>query len=339
MKILVPEPNKKPGVSYAVTDDGLELPVIDVTHPAFAVSMTDGELAALTAAFIEEVERQQKMPLIVQRFFMRAFLRKSAVGRGLLAARGTFLSGMSTYLMKLGPDNLGSYAVPVDRKITASLPPLSMRLRLQDVAHLSADALAPQLEASPGRSLHFVNIAGGPAIDNVNTLILLRRDRPAFLDGRPIAIHVLYQDEAGPSFGARALQALVAPGGKLHGLQVSFDHLRYDWRDADRLTRVLVELELAGAVWTASSEGGLFEYGSDDEIVANLNALRSAAGPGTVVVGTVTRDEGVAKITRGQSGIATRPRSVSAFQALAAQGGWALDTVIQGPFSFSVRLR
>ena len=104
MKILVPEPNKKPGVSYAVTDDGLELPVIDVTHPAFAVSMTDGELAALTASFIQEVERQQKLPRFIQRLFMRAFLWNSAVGRGLLAARGTCLSGMSTYLMKIGPD-------------------------------------------------------------------------------------------------------------------------------------------------------------------------------------------------------------------------------------------
>ena len=32
----IPEQNKKPGVCYAVTDDGLELPVIDITHPAFA---------------------------------------------------------------------------------------------------------------------------------------------------------------------------------------------------------------------------------------------------------------------------------------------------------------
>jgi len=29
----VPELNKKPGVCYAVTDDGLDLPVIDLTHP------------------------------------------------------------------------------------------------------------------------------------------------------------------------------------------------------------------------------------------------------------------------------------------------------------------
>ena len=29
----VPETRKKPGVYYAVTDDGIELPIVDVTHP------------------------------------------------------------------------------------------------------------------------------------------------------------------------------------------------------------------------------------------------------------------------------------------------------------------
>jgi len=31
----VTEPNKRPGVRYAFAPDGLELPVIDVEHPAF----------------------------------------------------------------------------------------------------------------------------------------------------------------------------------------------------------------------------------------------------------------------------------------------------------------
>jgi hypothetical protein len=31
------ERNKRPGVCYALTDDGIELPVIDLTHPAFTV--------------------------------------------------------------------------------------------------------------------------------------------------------------------------------------------------------------------------------------------------------------------------------------------------------------
>ena len=53
MDPIVPEGQKRFGVSYAVTDTGLELPVIDVTHPAFAIAPTDAELDALAAAFQE----------------------------------------------------------------------------------------------------------------------------------------------------------------------------------------------------------------------------------------------------------------------------------------------
>jgi len=38
MNDLIPERNKRTGVCYALTDDGLELPVVDITHPAFAVN-------------------------------------------------------------------------------------------------------------------------------------------------------------------------------------------------------------------------------------------------------------------------------------------------------------
>jgi hypothetical protein len=42
----IPEKNNRAGLSYAVTDDGLELPVIDTTHPAFACEMTEAEISA-----------------------------------------------------------------------------------------------------------------------------------------------------------------------------------------------------------------------------------------------------------------------------------------------------
>ncbi|HYQ18734.1 MAG TPA: hypothetical protein VEQ58_23325, partial [Polyangiaceae bacterium] len=51
------ERNKRPGVSYAVTDDGLELPVLDVTHPAFAFELSDEKLAAMLRRFLDEQQR------------------------------------------------------------------------------------------------------------------------------------------------------------------------------------------------------------------------------------------------------------------------------------------
>ncbi len=337
MTARIIESNKKPGVSYAFTDDGLELPVIDVTHQAFAVAPTDQELETLTAAFLGMLERMRAMTSDAEKEAARKMMEASIIGRGLQAASGTFLTGINTYLMKLGPDNLGTYAVPLDRQIAASLPLVSLRMRVQDVARMEAEALAPTLAASPGRPLHFINIAGGPAIDNLNALILLRRDHPDLLERRPIVIHVFDQDQAGPAFGRRALEALLAPGAKLHGLDVTFTLVSYDWRHANRLAEELATLELVAAVWAASSEGGLFEYGDDEAIVSNLQVLRAAGSAGTVT-GSVTRDSGPAALSRGATGVATIPRSLAAFTALAERSGWSVDEVITGPFSFNLRL-
>jgi hypothetical protein len=48
--------------------------------------------------------------------------------RGIAASEGGFLSGMNTYIMKVGPDNLNDgYASKIDRMIAAFMPTLSMR--------------------------------------------------------------------------------------------------------------------------------------------------------------------------------------------------------------------
>ena len=70
-----------------------------------------------------------------------------------------------------------------------------------------------------------------------------------------------------------SLQALAAPGGPLAGLDVAFQHHPYDWNDTAPLARLLAGLTARGAIIAASSEGGLFEYGTDDAVVANLTAL------------------------------------------------------------------
>src|SRR4051812_18584795 len=162
------ERNKQAGVSYAVTNDGLELPVVDVTHPAFATELDPETERLMVAQFLAEQRRFARLPPLVQRVLMRFFTRGSRIARGLRRAEGTFLDGMTTYLFKLGPKNLGSYAVRVDRRILMSLPAISVRLRLLDMARLLADELASRLARQPKQPLHFVNIAGGPGIDSLN---------------------------------------------------------------------------------------------------------------------------------------------------------------------------
>jgi len=329
--------DKKPGVSYAVTPDGMELPVIDVTHPAFALALSDAELTRRTEEYRRQMAGFDRLPDLLRRPLLRILLGRSRMGRALLDASGGFLGGLDTYRMKLGPDNLGPWANAADRRFVSALPPTAMRLRLQDMAHLLAEAIGPQLDRRPLARLSLLNIAGGPAMDSLNALILLHRSHPASLAGRPIAIEVFDQDEDGPAFGARALEALSAPGGALHGVQVRFSHVPYDWKHTETLEQTAADLRVGEGICAVSSEGGLFEYGDDEEIVHNLAAIRRATGEGTVVTGSVTRQTG-RRPGRHPLRLAVKPRSLEAFRALAARSGWTIDRAIERPASYNVRM-
>ena len=199
--VKLPEPNKKDGVCYAVTEDGVELPVVDVTHPAFALDLSDSEQGGLVQGFMNESIPFASCPKPLRNLLLRILLRGSVLAQGIREAEGGFMSWLHTYLLKLGPEMLGSaYAKPIDRKIAAAFPAMSVRLRLQDVAHLMAETLLPALEAAPSGPLHFLNIAGGPAVDTLNALVLLTRQAPGILDHRSVTITVLDIDDAGPAF-------------------------------------------------------------------------------------------------------------------------------------------
>ena len=318
---------------YATTDDGLRLPVVDVTSPAFAVSVTDAELATMSEQFVRESENRQELPPPV-----REALQRSMLGAALAAASGTFLAGIGTYLLKLAPTNLGDGFGEIDRRIAASFPAFATRVRLQDMANLLADGLAILLAANVARPLCLINIAGGTASDSWNALLQLRAEQTDALAGRAIAITVLDPDDRGPRFGALAVAALAASEGPLSGIAVGFRHVPYDWSQADRLGTLLARLGARSAACAISSEGGLFEYGSDAEITANLAQLHSGTPSDAFVVGSVTRDGAPARASQAASGVPTRPRTLDAFRSLASQSGWIVERVLERPFSFHVRL-
>lgn len=320
----IPEKAKKPGVFYAFTEEGVELPVIDITHPAFALAEPGAEEANAMAKKAEaDQEKHNRLPALVRKTMLWFMSGKSVLMRGLLGASGGFLSSMTTYLMKLGPDNLGQrYAGKIDRAIAASLPAFSARLRLQDTARLLADGIAPWLAAQPKRDLHFVNIAGGPCLDDLNALLLLRRDQYERIANRRIIIHVLDLESAGPLFGGRALEALLAPGAPLAGLKIEMEYIPYNWSQPEKLPGCLNGIDMGRAVVGVSSEGGLFNYGTDAEIAGNLKALHALTPPETVLVGTLTPKFRPGQAFNTMSGLQTIPRELDEFEHLAGQSGW-----------------
>jgi hypothetical protein len=336
--VRIPERNKKPGVSYAVTNDGVELPVIDVTHPEFALDLTERELAARREKFIGDLKRRAWMPGLARRMLFGLWLRKSVLWQGVVKGSDRFLSGMNTYLLKIGPDNLGSgYIGRGDRQIAGSYPVLSARLRLQETARMIAGGFTGLLADRPGASLHLLNIGGGHAADSLNSLMLARAGDARLLDRRRIFIHVLDLESDAPDFGRRALAALQGPGAPLHGLDVAFSYLRYNWKEAEALRAVIAGLEGGEKVVALSTEGALFEYGSDEDIISNLSVFRETSPWDSFAVGSVTRE-------RREYGnlyprrIPVIHRGLPTFGTLIRRAGWSIGKAVEGPFADVVRL-
>lgn len=339
-QIGIPEQNKKPGVCYAASDDGIELPVIDVTHPAFACELGPAELSTLIDEAVRDSATVKNTPPEV----LCAIAAQSILARGWVQSVGSFMSGMITYLNRLGPENLGDgYAGPIDRRMAAGLMALSFRFRLRDVARLIADALAPLVAVREDRPVHLFNIGGGPAADSLNGLILIHKEHPERLRGHRISIEVLDLDAEGPCFGSRALSALLAQNAPLGGLDATFQIVKYDWSGVAELRKALAGVGEMGA-GVCSSEGGLFDYGSDEDIVANLTVLRDATPADFVVVGSVVRDVATLdprlKATTGPQGRPLiRYLGLDAFRPLAQRAGWSVDRVIDSVAHHAVSLK
>src|SRR6266481_460878 len=150
-----------------------------------------------------------------------------------------------------------------------------MRLRLQQCAEMLAAGLHEELRVSCAAPLQLITIGGGTAIDMLNSLILVKRVASEQLR-RPIDIVTLDLDTAGATFGQRATAALCAAGAPLSGLEIQFRSEVYDWNDVRKLVEIVNAAIAREAIVAASSEGGLFEYGSDAAIIANLSALHAA---------------------------------------------------------------
>jgi hypothetical protein len=327
------------GVFYATTRQGHSLPVIDVSNPCFTVPDDAGSLTTLREELAESERRRKRVPRFLLKWMMRSMGRRSLLARELLGGDAEVLSGLTTYVMKLGAGNLvAPFNTSIDQRLAAAPGVMSMRVRLQQLAKLLAEELRGELVARSGAPLHLLTIGGGTAIDSLNTLILLRRSASAALEGREITLHVLDPDSEGPEFGARALAALSGDSGPLNGLNIRFSHVPYNWKDASTLADFVRELSSSDTLIAASTEGALFEYGDDATVVSNLQALRSGRNV-ALVGGTVTRPDPLTREFITTSRFKLVPRSAEEFAALVEPTGFKMTRMCTALLSNQVLLR
>lgn len=280
------EKNKIRGISYAYTDNGIELPVLDITHPLFTASIDEDRLTDLRkesaqgAKNLKELSDFHKKLLGERSYIYKGFFLKDL--------HVTYLCGMSTLMSKYGPQLIGGGEErEIDRRASQGIGPVAVRMRLRDMCELQTGILIPQLRKSQEK-LCFISIGGGAATDSINTLILILKEDQSLLKNREIEINVLDIDTWGPHFAGRCIEALKAPKCHFFGLDISFNHKNYDWADTGELVDLLSKRR--ECIVMCASEGGLFEYGSDEEIITNLNSLYENSPDDMQIVGDTFHD-------------------------------------------------
>ena len=328
--------NKIPELSYAFTQNGVELPVLDITHPYF-VSCTDEKILQKLLPYVEKNAEKNAVKFNKIPAFIKRFLSKRSFAMAeLLQVEGenSFASGITTLMMKLGPRLIGKGRKRFwDRQVNKGFGALVIRMRVRDISKCQKMELMPLLQKSPEKNLCFINIAGGAASDSINTLILILKENPALLKGRKIEINVLDVDTFGPGFAERSITALKAPGKIFHELNITFRHIHYDWNNPEKLAELLSERN----EWLqiCSSEGGLFEYCSDEVIIHNLNTIYYNSTGDIVIVGTLlhdaeTIDAGMLAALKISTGIKPRFLGLNGLKSITGSNKWKIENIIEG---------
>jgi hypothetical protein len=283
--------NKVPGLSYAFTENGVELPVLDITHPLFISSIDEVKLKEMLKKAEKNAEKTAEKFNNMPPYIMKFLAKRSFTMAELLQHKGdnAFLSGVSTLMLKLGPDLIGKGRKRfLDRLASRGIGGIVLRMRVRDLSKCQAKALIPILRKSPDKNLCMINIAGGAASDTINTLFLILQEDPLLLKNRKIEIYILDIDSFGPAFVAECISVLKSPNGQFNNLNISFRHIQYDWNNTSLLNKLLTERK----EWllACSSEGGLFEYCSDEVIEKNLDTLFNNSNSEIIITGSLLHD-------------------------------------------------
>lgn len=291
MEKIIREKNKISGLAYALTENGIELPVLDITHPLFLESIDEEKLTKMLKEIEHKGEERAKSFDNMPAFIKNYLSKRSYIMAGFMLKdnNDTFLSGMSTLMMKFGPGLIGKGRKKfIDRLGSRALGAVLLRMRIRDICRLQSDILSIQLAEEGRKDLCFINIAGGTASDSINSVITIYKKDPSLLKDRKIEINVFDIDNFGPSFARNSIESLKSDANYFSDLDISFNHIIYNWNDTSQLGEFMLKRE--GWIKACSSEGGLFEYAADEDIVKNLNVLHDNSGGDMKIVGSMIRD-------------------------------------------------
>jgi len=328
--------NKIKGLSYAFTSNGIEFPVLDITHPLFIASIDEDKLKAMIRKSEKSAEKTAdkfvNMPVIFKKFLVK----RSFIMSELLQENGenAFLTGISTLLLKLGPGLIGKGRRRfLDRLASKGIGGIVLRMRVRDMSKCQTERMIPLLTKSPEKNICFINIAGGAASDSINTLFSIQKEDPSLLRNRSIEINVLDIDTYGPAFADKCITALKAPGGRFNDLNISFRHIHYDWNNTGKIEELLSERK----EWLqiCSSEGGLYEYCSDEVIIQNLNTIYNKSADDIIIVGSLlhdikTVDAGIIAALKISTTIKPRFLGLDGLKSIIEITKLKLDTAIAG---------
>jgi hypothetical protein len=122
----------------------------------------------------------------------------------------------------------------------------------------------------------------------------------------------------------------------LCGINAGMEYIAYDWTWPQQLRILLRAIDALGAVVAVSSEGGLFEYAADEQILANLGVLATETPNDAIIVGPVVRAaDTLDPRLRATEHVPGRPPvrylGMTAFAELARHSGWQVARTLDGP--------
>lgn len=243
-----------------------------------------------------------------------------------------YLSGMGTYMLKLGPQLIGGGDErKIDRAASMGVSGIAARMRMRDLCLYQNKALSSVLKTHPVKCLRLINIAGGAASDTINTLRLIQKMDASLLQNRRIEIHLLEIDELSAHFAEKSLHTLQMPGADFDKLELIFRFYHKSWTDKDAWRDILKDS--AEDIILCSSEGGLFEYGSDEDIHLVLRILAdqpylAIEFTGSCLLDRETVDPTITAMAE-TSGASLRFLGKDGLENMLKPSAWAVDWISQ----------